>query len=714
MSSVATRLRSTWRGARSNRVPMGGLDRAHDGLVSGWFNCPGCPPPAGPLPTLALNGLPIKATVTATSRSDIPGGIGFVVRFPPTGTSSPRIQVQCPLHPRFQLALRVDQKSWEVAALGAIESSVWPVVSGWFALLDPDIDNVELRVQGCPPLRLGRTLMRPDLLNYLGVDGVAGFHVDLGNAFGTAMENGSHLLLRAGAEDIAAAQVCASPIDSEDDGCLPPPEAGMPDPADLADLRRRFLNCEVDTAEDDWHVLVRRVGLSSLSEETHQWAEFFAHQGCTPQDVAARLVLRHVGQLGAEALDPLPASLDRALTTRGGAPAEIASVIAVGVDAKPARPAQRSTDELMVAVAGLVYHKSGLGLSATSSIRVLDDAGIHACAAPFFPARGGWNRRLRPTPGSLRALRDHVTLLHLPLDRVISSLSAQPALLASRKLIGYYYWETEVVPTQFHRALNVVDEVWCASEFVADAFRSVTQKPVRVTGQVVDVTGAQRLTRSDLAIAESAFVVHFALDANSTVARKNPNAAIDAFDMAFDGDPSAVLLLKIRNFQYVETLARSGDSHADGLLRRIRDHSNIRLVTGEHSRAFTLGLIQLANCYLSLHRSEGYGYGIAEAMALGTPVITTGYSGNMDLTSEQTAWLVPFDLQGVLPGEYPFWEAGMFWAKPDTYAASSLLHDVRYGDLVRTRVHMARVRVGERESLEAVAARYSSLVGRRV
>ena len=84
-------------------------------------------------------------------------------------------------------------------------------------------------------------------------------------------------------------------------------------------------------------------------------------------------------------------------------------------------------------------------------------------------------------------LRDHDVLLHLPIDRVVQSLAAQPALLASPRIIGYFMWETAVVPRQLHRPLSLVDEIWTATEFVANGYRAMTDTPVRVTGHAVDV-----------------------------------------------------------------------------------------------------------------------------------------------------------------------------------------------------------------------------------
>ena len=168
-------------------------------------------------------------------------------------------------------------------------------------------------------------------------------------------------------------------------------------------------------------------------------------------------------------------------------------------------------------------------------------------------------------------------------------------------------------------------------------------------------------------------MVHFSFDANSTVARKNPSGAIDAFLRATDGDPSAVLLMKVRNFEQVRVSARHGDIHARAFLEKVSLDHRIRLITRELDYSKSLGLIQLSDCYLSLHRSEGYGYGMAEAMALGVPVIATGYSGNLDFMSNDSALLVPYDKRPILPGEYFHWDSKMHWAEPDVKVAASHL-----------------------------------------
>jgi glycosyltransferase involved in cell wall biosynthesis len=695
---------------------LGGLDRVHDGLASGWLACPACDTPPTPLPELYVDGHLVDATVTATPRPDVPGGRGFVLRFPRTGWTAPRVSVRCPEHQDIGLVLMADPDAWGAGVLGGIETSTWPIVTGWFAALDPTADAPDLVVEGYDRLPVRGTVARPDAQAHLGTAGVSGFQLDLGAALAFAVSDGTRIELRAGPARLAQAEITGSPIDPVGTGCLPPPGGTALTDADITSLQRRFADAEIDTDTDDWHVLVTRLGQVTLTDETHQRAAYLAHAGHTPQQVAATLVLRDIRSLGIDAVNPLPRSLATVLPEHG--PLLTAGTTTTTVTHLD--PNRRATDrphtgeassgEIRVAVAGLVRHKSGLGHSASNSIRILEGAGIHACAAPLFPAPGGWNAGLSATREAVSALHDHTVLLHMTMDRVIPTLAAQPALMATNRLIGYFYWEIHTIPQRFHRVLNLMDEVWCATEFIADAYRAVTDTPVHVTGQVVDVSGVCTVDRAELGIRDEAFVVHYSFDANSTVARKNPNAGIDAFTKAFGSDPTAVFVLKIRNMAQVEGLARSGDWHARGLLKRLAANPAIRVVTEESSYGYALGLIQMADCYLSLHRAEGFGYGVAEAMALGTPVVTTAHSGTMDLTDERTAWLVPCVARDVHPGEYFFWEPGMAWAEPDVHAAASALGSIRAGERVRERVESARVGVSEASSMQALCDRYAMLL----
>ena len=618
------------------------------------------------------------------------------------------------------MQLEPQTQEWSTRALGAIESIQWPLVSGWFAILSQDAETqLTIRIDGYRPLPVRGSLMRTDVQDHLGTPGVAGFQINLGDALtdtrgqvlGVGLPDGTVVELTYGDHILDRSRISDSPLGTQRPGCLEGRDREALSLFTIGGLRRRLLRSGIDDA-GDWRELVARLGFDNHGATTEQWAACLTDRGHSAQQVAAWLSIRGAKELTAYPVSPLSASFDEALATDKGRTPEHVLGWGAGVLGFPGivdpdegcRVTVSQPDPQRVAVAGLLHHRSGLGQNARNSLRALDQAGIHNCSFAFFPGSGGWNPLLSATPEGIHSLADHSVLLHLPIDRVIPSLAAQPGLLRTNRLIGYFMWETEVIPQSFRRALDVVDEIWTGTTFVAEAISAATATPVHVTGHIVDTTRTARVGRGSLGINEDAFVVHYACDANSTVARKNPNGAIDAFMQAFGGDPSAVFLLKVRNMQQVDALAASGDPHAQGLLERLRRYPSIRLIAGEHDHSYALGLIELADCFISLHRSEGYGYGIAEAMALGTPVIATDYSGSTDLATGRTALLVPYDETDVAPGEYFYWEPGMKWAEPDIDCAATSLQLVREGKLPDIRA--AQDWVEQNASLEAVSARY--------
>ena len=135
----------------------------------------------------------------------------------------------------------------------------------------------------------------------------------------------------------------------------------------------------------------------------------------------------------------------------------------------------------------------------------------------------------------------------------------------------------------------------------------------------------------------------------------------------------------------------------------------IRLIDHTMTAPELTGLLATADCYVSLHRSEGFGYGPADAMGLGKPVITTGYSGVTDFCTSQTALPIDYELHQVAPGAYPYMDADRqyFWASPDVDAAAFQMrrlyeHPEIGVDLGRKGQQLIR----ERYSVEALQTRY--------
>ena len=163
----------------------------------------------------------------------------------------------------------------------------------------------------------------------------------------------------------------------------------------------------------------------------------------------------------------------------------------------------------------------------------------------------------------------------------------------------------------------------------------------------------------------------FAFDFLSYVERKNPFAAIAAFRALVAERPfiDAVLLIKTQNAH-----------RKPAMERRLREaiepmRARVLLVDETLSDREMKSLIALTDCFISLHRSEGWGFSLCEAMSLGKPVIATAYSGNMDYCNESTAKMIPFDLVAVRPDDYPHWE-NQHWAEPDIEAATQAMREL--------------------------------------
>lgn len=280
-----------------------------------------------------------------------------------------------------------------------------------------------------------------------------------------------------------------------------------------------------------------------------------------------------------------------------------------------------------------------------------------------------------------------------------------PGLTSGRYIIGFWFWELAGFPTAWLPAVDRVDEVWTASDFVRDAVAAATSKPVRTIRLAVDAAPARRYTRAEFDLPTDSFVFLFTFNFKSYVARKNPQAVIDAFRAAFPAaDRRALLVLKSTN----------GDK-TPNLLGALRDviggDDRIRLVDGFMDRDAVFGLESVSDGYVSLHRSEGFGLGLAESMALGKPVIGTAYSGNLEFMDETTSLLVDHRLIPVHAGEYPFPD-GQVWAEPDVEQAARhmrrLVDDRQFGRDLGAR---ARARMRDEFSQAAVGARIARRLG---
>jgi glycosyltransferase involved in cell wall biosynthesis len=289
-----------------------------------------------------------------------------------------------------------------------------------------------------------------------------------------------------------------------------------------------------------------------------------------------------------------------------------------------------------------------------------------------------------------------VNVLCLNAEHLLGFATRGSDLLVDHYSVGVWFWETSRFPVYLKPALKFVDELWVASNFVASAIGAETSIPVVTFPLPVEVPKQTSVTRAELGLPDDRFVFVFVFDFYSTVERKNPDGLIEAFKRAFEPDDGAFLLVKsINGGEFPDDLRRL-EQAAEG-------RPDIRVVDGfapaEHIRAYAA----LTDAAVSLHRSEGFGLTVAEAMAHGKPVIATGYSGNLAFMNEGNSYLVPYSLTELEDdvGSYP---AGSIWAEPDLDEAARLMRRVvENPEEARERGERGRKTIEEEHSLEATA-----------
>jgi glycosyltransferase involved in cell wall biosynthesis len=365
------------------------------------------------------------------------------------------------------------------------------------------------------------------------------------------------------------------------------------------------------------------------------------------------------------------------------------------------RPSEIQAPERLLPGVACIGHpnaESGVGEALRVTGRALEAAGI-----PFslFPVQEYTTARLED--GSMSG---HVSprlgkRVNLICDGLIGAdLAARalgPGAFAGRLNILRPFWELAKVPDRFAESLSRFQEIWAPSEFVRQAFAEATNVPVLHMPVPVEFGPVAAVDRARYGLPEKAKLFLFTFDPCSFFVRKNPLALVEAFHKAFGrrGNTDVGLVLKCLDVGPHSGTLKTLRSAIDGDPR-------IFIVERTLPRAELNGLLALADCYVSLHRSEGFGFGLAESLLLGKPVIGTAYSGNADFLSEETGYPVPYRLVPVGSGEYPGHE-GQVWAEPDIDAAAKhMASAVDEPEAAKARALAGQALIRARHSLTAV------------
>jgi glycosyltransferase involved in cell wall biosynthesis len=343
-------------------------------------------------------------------------------------------------------------------------------------------------------------------------------------------------------------------------------------------------------------------------------------------------------------------------------------------------------------VVGHVSANVGLGVVARNAIRLIISRGHPVATLDIDPGRGRTGHETEYSELAVRAFDE----LPYGVTLVILSITALPDVLVDGRIVlkddvinaGYFWWELPALTDLWIRSLEAFDVLVAGSQFIHSTFeRSVSGTPsVRAFHAVEDVSGAEP-NRAKFGIPSDKAVFVCIVEPTSDVVRKNPYAAIEAFTRAFDdGRDSAHLVVKVNNAQ-----AARGEAALAPLREAVaRLGPRVTLIDAFLSRREIIDLYASCDVFVGLHRAEGLGLGLMEAMSLGKPVLATGWSGNMSFMDNANACLVGYRLVpasgSLAPYSRAFLKQDVRWADPDLEAAAAWMRALAKDPVLRERI----------------------------
>lgn len=327
-----------------------------------------------------------------------------------------------------------------------------------------------------------------------------------------------------------------------------------------------------------------------------------------------------------------------------------------------------------VAIVGHPFSSIGMGEQMRAGFAAVSAMGIKAKYYDVFryAERSDLDFCQAVLPNEIDDLNQHpIRIFHIngdEVDPVLAVLRARGVDFASGHNIIVPVWELPKYPSIWKQKLALFDAVWAPSRFVKTAFDSAGIRSHHV-GQAVEKRYPTLFGRRYFGIRESAFVLLHFFDTKSYPRRKNPEAVLDLYRRVRQARPydDIQLVLKMRAG---DTAIENAETIVDAAIPR-----DVRVIASNLTSHEAFSLLSAADCFVSLHRAEGFGRGLSEAMWLGRIALGTGWSGNLDYMNSHNSLMVNHEMRDLLANDYPY-AAGQQWAEPDVDHAEFLLTSV--------------------------------------
>ncbi len=357
-----------------------------------------------------------------------------------------------------------------------------------------------------------------------------------------------------------------------------------------------------------------------------------------------------------------------------------------------------------VNVIGYLHAESGTGEAARSTIRACNATSLKLVGVDV---RNNNISRMEESPEIevSKETKYDINIFHINADQtpdVFNSLDARNH--QGRYNIGFWFWELEDLPIEYLSSYSYLDEIWVASTFCQDAISKHANIPVTLIPLCVDLATENLISKKELDLPEESFLILSIIDMLSIPERKNPFGVLEAFDkLCVTQKENAHLVLKLSNLDRCSNeIKQKVQSYIDRL--------PVTLIDRYLKRSELISLMAASDCYFSMHRSEGFGLPLAEAMFLGVPVVATGWSSNMDFMTLNNSYPIKYDLVE-LDQDYGPYKKGSIWADPDVgHAASCLLEIMTQPQSAQQKILRALSDIKQFNSPESVGKRIKSRV----